>query len=283
LRTAPKSESILVATSIAPGARLEVQQRAVESWLRAGFDVTSLNVPEEIDQLRPDFPGIDFAPILRTAKPIVGKPLVFITDMVDFLRRSDRKVVGIINSDIHIAESGNLPSFIASRVSEGFIFGPRVEVPSFIEGTGELDPKLDPWGFDFFFFDRHLPDVWGEKKFCLGMPFWDQWFPLMPLLAGRPTLKLISNAFRHIPHDTHRDQSFFMFADEFMEAVLPEMGGTAEYLGLKKDVAIATADEEQRIRSFEAMAQLIDATTQRVIRLLDQQCPKLYLEAELAE
>jgi hypothetical protein len=256
-----------IVTSIAPGQRQDIQNAAVESWLDHGFRVLSLNAYEEIEELRSIYQGIEFVPKERTAKSVTGRPVIFISDILDYLRHADGTVFGIVNSDIYLPPHDGLMEQLSQLASGGLAFGPRLEVDRLTSSEG----YLDPFGFDYFFFDCQILRLWPEQKFCLGMPFWDLWFPLVPIFAGTPTKKLISPIARHIPHKTQRDESFFMFNNEFAEAVLPQLdifkGGLAAYRTL-----VNGADTQ---KGLEILAEYLDELTRYVIGYIDEKAEKI--------
>lgn len=260
---------ILIATSIAPGGRENVQAAAVQSWLALGFDIVSLNTPEEIDALEKNFQGVKFIPQMRTAKLEIGRPVIYISDILHHLKQSQRKWVGIINSDIYLPPNQGLVDFVFRNISDSLLFGPRQEVPEFGSGNGHMDP----FGFDFFFMDAGILRLWPEQKFCLGMPFWDLWFPLIPIFAGSGVKKLISPVAQHIPHPTQRDDSFFMFNNEFAEAVLPQLdhteGGVEAYRALVRKAGTQEA--------LEPLATYLDELTRHVIGYIDRKSEKITL------
>ena len=255
----------LIATSIVPGGRIDIQAAAVKSWLDMGFTVTSLNSPEEIDGLRNTIPRVEFAAQMRTGKLEAGKPVIYISDILHHLKQSGETIVGIVNSDIYLPPNPNLITYIEGHAKGGLLFGPRQEVPEF----GSSEGKMDPFGFDYFFLDPEILRVWPETRFCLGMPFWDLWFPLVPIFAGVPAKKLISPIARHIPHPTQRDDSFFLFNNEFAGAVLPELGDLAEYKGL-----VLEADTPE---GMENLALWLDGLTRRAIGYIDGNAEKIEL------
>jgi len=261
---------ILIATSIVPGGRGNVQAAAVQSWLDIGFDVASLNAPEEIGALQGKFPGVDFITQMRTGKLETGKPVIYISDILHYLKQSGRQTVGIINSDIYLPANPALVDFLEKNAKGGLLFGPRQEVPKFESGEG----NMDPFGFDYFFMDADILRIWPERKFCLGMPFWDLWFPLVPIFLGLPAKKLISPIARHIPHPTQRDDSFFMFNNEFMETMLPELGESfgAHIDGAAYETLVAEAGTPE---ALEKLAAYLDEMTRTVIAYIDRNAEKI--------
>jgi len=208
-------EQILIATSIAPNDRLAIQRDAVQSWKAAGFSVVSCNIQSEIEKLRPQFPETTFHAIDRNGALWAGKPVMFVSDVLHYLNSTDYPICGIVNSDIHLSVNDSLISSIANLARGGFVFGPRVEVSTFAQIHGTSDPI----GADFFFFDRKLVSAFPETHLCIGMPYWDIWYPLAALLEGMNTVRLVGQFAKHISHTTQRDDSFFLFADEFVQAI----------------------------------------------------------------
>ena len=187
----------LIATSIAPNNRLEIQKKAIDSWNRGGFAISSLNTPIEIDALKNDFPEVQFIPQLRTAQAFVGKPMIFIADILQYLKSTSSTNCAIVNSDIFFTAPTEFHALLLAKTKDSFVYAPRYEVDRWDSDHGHFDLL----GFDLFAFDRSFISDWPESHFCLGMPSWDHWFPLLSVLAGRSAKKIISSTIRHIPHD----------------------------------------------------------------------------------
>lgn len=62
---------ITIATSIAP-KNIENQKLATESWVKCGFKVVSVNIKQEIKQLRSQFPHVTFHEAKRDARKETG-------------------------------------------------------------------------------------------------------------------------------------------------------------------------------------------------------------------
>jgi len=210
------SLDIFVATSIVPNHREEIQFKATKSWQLRNLNVLSLNSHQELKQLTDKYPHVNFIENNRTGKLLTEKPVVFISDLLHSLRLTKAQTLGIINSDIIVDGSSDFFKEIISLTKMGLVYGPRLDVFK----MSDADGVLDPFGFDFFFFDRSFINVWYESQFCLGMPFWDYWFPLMVLLNKKLAIKLITDKFRHVIHPTNRDNSFFLFNDYFAQEII---------------------------------------------------------------
>tara|TARA_B100000945_G_C20347796_1_gene580656 strand:- start:141 stop:983 length:843 start_codon:yes stop_codon:yes gene_type:complete len=208
---------IFVATSIVPNHREKIQFQATKSWIKSNLNILSLNPHNELNDLRKKYPHINFIENNRTGKLIAQKPVVFISDLLHSLRLTKAETLGIVNSDIINSGSDDFFNEIVNLSKRGLVYGPRIDISSIDDTNG----VIDPFGFDFFFFDRSFIDTWNESQFCLGMPFWDHWFPLVALLKEKNIIKLLCNNFHHVVHPTDRDSSFFLFNDHFVQELIP--------------------------------------------------------------
>jgi hypothetical protein len=291
--------SILLATSIAPGGRLELQRAAVGSWLTLGFEVVSLNSPAEIGVLAAEFGDIEFVPQVRTAQSILGTPLIFISDILAYLKQSERPICGIVNSDIFAAADKNFSAYLTKQAKDALVFSPRYQIDS----LDDANLTADALGFDFFVFDRNLIGEWNESHFCLGMASWDHWFPLMPLLAGRKVRKLYSPIAKHVRHATPPDRHTMAYNNEFIgtvidriknapgkpqsaqsQSAIDDFGGfdlTQPYMRLIDDLKRVEgegANDAAINDCYENLARFFDEFTRHVIRFLGRNAEKITYE-----
>ncbi len=197
----PIDTRITIATSIAPGD-IETQRTAVDSWRKLGFDVVSLNCPDEISALREVFPDVRFVEVRREAGDSYGRPLVYFDEFLRYFRSQRSRICGIVNSDIHLISDQPIVPFIESHALDGLVYGPRTDVDSLDELQGEPCQT----GFDFFFFDRSLIPCFPPSEFRIGLPWWDHWVPLVSILEGFATKRLISPFAYHIRHPSKWDK-----------------------------------------------------------------------------
>lgn len=188
---------ITIATSLVPG-NIELQRVAIDSWLKLGFKVISLNSKEEIDLLYPAFPEISFEPALRTALELTGKPYVFFDDILDILSKCESNICGIINSDIQLHAGGEFVEFVRSNAETDFLYASRVDIGDFTRHDGEFYP----YGFDLFFFPKKLILEYPASNFCLGVPWWDYWALLLPVAKGFAVKELLSPVAFHVKHES---------------------------------------------------------------------------------
>lgn len=198
--------NVTIATSIAPFG-LDKQKDSIASWLDAGFAVVSINAADELTLLEKEFPRVRFIEAARDARLRHGKPLIFISDVLKVLAETEAEVCGIVNADISIkvADPAGFHRFIAEEAAGAFVYGARVDINS----MADLNGKEYENGFDFFFFDRKIIDIYKPAVFCFGAPWWDYWFPLIAFLKGLPVKRLVSPVAFHLIHgDRWRNEDF---------------------------------------------------------------------------
>ncbi len=202
----PDSEyKATLATSIAP-RNIDNQQRAVASWLELGFSVASLNTAPEIDQLRPLFANVEFVPVTRDARVDCGHPLIYLDDVIAYLRNVGTPTVGIINSDIHLRASRRTARLVIEMAAKSLVIGCRTDLDEPGSTLGQVYVK----GFDVFLFDKAALAGLPPSRFCLGQPWWDYWFPLS-LTRANPdiTAKFLAFPFAyHVKHAVNWEQNF---------------------------------------------------------------------------
>ena len=202
------TDPTLLVTSIAPH-NIENQQRAIESWLRLGFSVASLNTPSEIDQLKPLFRNVEFVAVPRDARADCGKPLVYLNDVVAFLGSRGSPVCGLINSDIHLRATPDTVGYLLQEAKNSMVLASRTDVKTLADTTGEIYK----FGFDVFLFDRAILETLPPTEFCLGQPWWDYWLASRFINSpqGAPcrfSLKLVAFPFAvHVKHEKYWDHS----------------------------------------------------------------------------
>ncbi len=201
------NELVKLVTSIAP-RNIENQQRAIDSWLRLGFCVTSLNIESEISELSPLFKDVEFCHVSRDARAECGKPLVYLDDVFAYLREKGSTISGIVNSDIHFRAEPETIDFILEQARGSMVIACRADVEKLEDPVG----KVFRQGFDVFIFDKVILDSLPATRFCLGQPWWDYWFSLSGsyISEGYPLKFLVSPFAVHIQHEVNwRNSSNF--------------------------------------------------------------------------
>ncbi|MEQ8223325.1 MAG: glycosyltransferase, partial [Candidatus Eremiobacterota bacterium] len=211
-----KSISVPVATSIAPKRNMEQQINALLTWKKAGFSIISFNSVKEIQQIQPFFPDITFVEVSNTGEQEFGKPYIYLTEILNYFRNINSNILGLVNSDIYLNTSGDFLSFICTEASEAFVFGSRMDVESLEDKNGTMYTR----GFDFFFFDKSFLSLYpsGDVKFCLGLPWWDYWFPFIAIRLDLPVKKLVTPVAYHVIHKTmYSDELYYKFSNYFIK------------------------------------------------------------------
>ncbi|MEA5499267.1 hypothetical protein [Limnoraphis robusta] len=190
------NDSIVIATSIAP-VGIEKQRAAIQSWLDLGFLVVSVNIQEEIDQLQPYFDDISFHMVKRDAREKYGKPFVYVNDILLYLEEHGSKIVGIVNSDIHLKAGKDFISYVRQETTNSVLFASRLDIDTVESEAGEMYG----YGFDMFFFDRKLLKYFPLcDDFCLGIPWWDYWIPCIAIQNDLNPKYLQNTVAYHVKH-----------------------------------------------------------------------------------
>lgn len=192
---------VVIATTLAP-KNLDNQRAAVDSWKRLGFKVVSINSVDEIRQLQSTFTDVEFITARRDARNDWGKPYVYFDDFLAYFKTADVRICGIINSDIHL-KGEHLRAIVSKEAMDAFLFGCRLDVAA----LGKTEGSVFRDGFDYFFFDRKYLDIYPPDEFCLGLPWWDYWAVLVPLIRQVPVKKLVAPVAIHITHPLNWDEN----------------------------------------------------------------------------
>jgi len=179
-----------------------------------GIKVVSLNSASEIALLKSMYKRVEFVPVQRDAREECGKPMVYLSDILGYLKNTGCEICGIINSDIVLRMPDGFLDFIEDQARSMFLFASRIDIDSEQDTTGTVY-----WGgFDFFLFHRNLIESIPESRFCLGQPWWDYWFPIQ---AGShyPLRILATNFAYHTRHDMRWDtnNNYEKYGLHFME------------------------------------------------------------------
>jgi predicted O-linked N-acetylglucosamine transferase (SPINDLY family)/glycosyltransferase involved in cell wall biosynthesis/predicted O-methyltransferase YrrM/ubiquinone/menaquinone biosynthesis C-methylase UbiE len=191
-------EEITIVTSIAPN-NLEKQKTAIASWKSLGFSVVSLNTSSEIKQLQTLYENVTFHPVTRDAQAEVGKPLIYLDDILNFFKHQNSKICGIVNSDVQLKTDDKFYSWVLEQAKNAVVFGSRIEIESSNELQGEIYDK----GFDFFFFNQQFLTAFPKTSFCLGLPWWDFLIPLIALQQGWTLKRLVTPIAYHVKHSVN--------------------------------------------------------------------------------
>ncbi|WP_353570255.1 hypothetical protein [Candidatus Albibeggiatoa sp. nov. BB20] len=232
---------IIIATSIAP-KNIENQKLATESWVKCGFKVVSVNIKQEIKQLRSQFPHVTFHEAKRDARKQAGRPLVYIKDVLAYLEKHGTPVCGIVNSDIHFKAAPQIVDFLEQYTKGALLFASRIDVDDLEQPAGRT------WwrGMDTFFFDKKIIPFIPESRFCLGTPWWDLWFILIALTKGVDIRYLTTPFAYHIVHQWNWDDAMaIQYGAHFVEFFGAKPTSAQELLNLAK------TDEKQALGTLQ--------------------------------
>jgi len=218
---------VLLATSLVPSRDQALQAAAVASWHAAGFGVISVNGPGEAAAVAAQFPGIEVRTVARTAEQFARKPVPYIHDIMKALAEScpvnrEECVVGIINADIFLRPVPDLIPTIRREAQGALLLGPRVDVAdrSVFANYKPTGSEIYSVGYDYFIMSGDVLGEFTESPFCMGMPFWDYWLPLVALLKGRPLKTLASPVALHVGHETRWDDTIYLFFHALVSYVI---------------------------------------------------------------
>ncbi|MBL8630424.1 MAG: hypothetical protein JNM81_12380 [Rhodospirillaceae bacterium] len=209
------ARTVSVATSVVPGREQALQAAALASWAKAGFSVVSLNAPHEATQVQAEHPTLKVMTATRTAEKAAGKPLPLISDLLQAAQHADptADVVGMMNADIILREGPQLRTTLLTAASKATVLVPRVDLPNLVACANFQPSGTETYsvGYDGAFLPANAVSSIPESIFCIGMPFWDYWLPLMSLLQGHGLNVIASPVALHVDHPTRWNKSVYVF------------------------------------------------------------------------
>lgn len=185
-----------IMTTIMP-RNIELQQQAIRSWVELGFKVLSMNAREELIQIQHLFPEIEFIQAKRDAREIFGKPYIFFDDILDYFQHHEYEICGIVNSDI-ILDNPRLKEAICKEAVGSMVYGSRLDIESLDQSNRGVFYDV---GFDYFFFDKEVINIFPQEDYCLGIPWWDWWAVLLPIAKGIKVKRILNVFAYHFKHD----------------------------------------------------------------------------------
>jgi hypothetical protein len=187
---------MIAITSISPSHKnFEVQQKAIQSWIVAGYEVVSLNSQEEIELLK-GFEGVKFIPTGRHNKKIFGKPYVIVSAIIDYLIEVKSEHSLIVNSDIILLDTDNTTEKLKQRSENEIIIMHRRDFEGDISQS-----KVYTLGFDGFFINYKHLEVFPQTILCLGQCHWDFWVPYIATIHGAKISALNEPYLFHATHN----------------------------------------------------------------------------------
>ena len=196
-------------------------QMCVNSWKDAGYTIYSVNSDKESAKVAELYPDINIIETVRDGFEKVGRPLVYVSDIINLAKHSNESAFAIVNADIMFLKDAG--SILKNwEPEEGFAYSTRLD----IDDLSGNNPRLHG-GVDFIILrtsdlvDLSLPDI------LFGTPWWDYWLPCSLNCRGVKGRRLSVNnkpVIAHLFHDerwSHSDflDNFTLFITEISKIV----------------------------------------------------------------
>lgn len=194
------------------------QRECLASWIACGFDVVSLNSPEEADLVK----SLDL-PVRVETVAYFGPPLI--RDLVDAASASGSRLTGIVNSDCSLQLLTGAMARIEEAAKTGIVLVERIENDPL---TGNfLSQPLG--GFDGFFFttppDGVVMDLKRGHPFRIGDVWWDFWFPCVCLANDLEVRQCMLPLLSHLEHERDRSHDVYLRNGELFRRELVRLVG----------------------------------------------------------
>ncbi len=201
--------------------------QCVRSWRECGFEPHTVNAAAEESAGLIGSEAIRRLDVARDARPLCGKPLVWLDDLLRAARSVSDGPVAITNADILLEPAAEAARLVAALRPGQCVVAKRVDVPT----LGARDGQAYPEGYDFFAF--HVEDLrgLGESPFVFGLPWWDQYLPIALLLRGVRPVPLPGPFAYHLLHQERWDWELWArLGRQYLELFDRRPGdGTADY------------------------------------------------------
>ena len=222
------SPTISIATSLVPHRDIDLQAAAIATWRALGWSAVSVNTAEEAVHIKAQFPDMVVVIVERTGLKVAGKPLPLIRDLLQIAADQipSASMIGFINSDIFMHAQRSLSGTLISRCASGAVLLPRVDLAkqSDVAAYQPTGSETYSIGYDGVFMARATLAAVPDSIFCIGMPFWDYWLPLILMLKGQPIYSLQSPVALHVTHETRWNYSIYVFFHALLSDALAVVG-----------------------------------------------------------
>jgi hypothetical protein len=181
--------------------------KCVSSWIGSGFRPVSANFSGEPSHTLLEQFSIERVNVDRNAKDVVGKPLIYIADMILVANRLNvYGPVVLTNSDILLKLTRQDFAKIAGLKAGQCIVCKRIDVMHADDQCGVVYEH----GFDFFVFHSHDLANFPESEFVFGAPWWDHFLPLIMYLRGVKITSLEKSPAYHLTHTERWNQNLWI-------------------------------------------------------------------------
>lgn len=190
---------------------LDVQERCLNSWRRAGFTVHSKNRSDEIDHLKALYPQISQWHVCDE----VPTEYQTRTQSIHALAQTAAAIgqtIMLINSDIEIHGEQRI---LREAIADGVMVGIRHDYAH----NWWLGSRFI-WGLDVFSFTPDQARALPYRPYAIGKPVWDYWLPQWFRSIGQRMHFVGEPLFFHRVHPTNWNEAEWLmaagwFADQF--------------------------------------------------------------------
>ena len=203
----PRIHNAVVVTSLIP-RQCDQQAAAVMSWVNHGFQVASVNTPEEIATAGPLYPLVSHWIAESDLPPHYSKKTQWIHRLahVSWDLSCD---VWIINSDCLLIGDQQITKSAMAR-------GPAIAT-RFNYRESFDDAEQEQWGLDAFYLPRDIAAEIPKTCYAIGIPFWDYW--LAWWLEQRHKISWVgAKILYHKAHDLRWTSDEWFFGKEWFES-----------------------------------------------------------------
>jgi hypothetical protein len=182
-------------------------QMCLDSWLQAGYKIYSVNSDKESSAVAALYPDINIIETSRDGSVKVGRPLVYVSDIISAAINASHKNFALINADIMFLKDA--ASILKDWVPEnGFAYSTRLDIDDLIGSN----PRLHG-GVDFLILKTADVASLNLPNILFGTPWWDYWLPFSLNLRGIKGRRLSFNnqpVIAHLSHDERWSQIDFL-------------------------------------------------------------------------
>ena len=186
---------MLFITSLSPfHINKDIQQKAVDSWIKLGGQVFSFNHPDEIHLLK-DYNNVHFVETTHTMQHIFKKPYVNINAMIDWAKKQDQQHICLINSDIELDNNPILLQKIRFELNTKVVVAHRND---YVRHKKVSQPYV--LGIDAFFLNQKHLHIYPSSLLCMGNCHWDYNIPFTAVKNGIEVINLQNKFAFHKKH-----------------------------------------------------------------------------------
>jgi hypothetical protein len=187
---------ISVFTTINIHGNFEPQNEAMVSWSKY-YKVYSVNPVDEIEIGKEKFPFINFIESDNIFN-YNNKKLIKLNGILDSIKLTNCEYCCIVNSDIILKKK-----IEKKHLKSDLLISTRWELDDINHTTQKTYP-FDA-GYDIFLFEKSLIDIFYNKNYVIGMPWWDYWIPLIAIKLGLKVDHVKNPIIFHRTHPTNYD------------------------------------------------------------------------------